>query len=118
MIQCRWGVRDQVLQGNVFRAAPIPAGLTPNQRDRHDANVSHSAGQPFFAKVSRKGTEHIPSTYVRFLDDEVISAERQLAMIAEMNAKHRIDVRGYHNTMLSNPEMVAGIVAAVAGLSG
>jgi len=109
--------RDLVLQNNIFRINVLPLGVTGAMLRIHEDKNKPSPGQPFFSPVSRRAIAHIPSTYVRLLEDEIISNDRQLEMIEDMQVTYQIPVHGHHMAHISKPDMICGVLSTIAALA-
>jgi pimeloyl-ACP methyl ester carboxylesterase len=107
-------LRDVVLQRNMFLPNAIHRGVSGAMLRICEEKVCKEAGLPFRTPVTRKPVEHIPSTYVRFIEDEVISDERQKAMAKSIGATYEIGLHGFHFAHISKPDMICGLLSTIA----
>jgi pimeloyl-ACP methyl ester carboxylesterase len=111
------GLRDIVLQDNVFRPKATHMGVSGAMLRLCEEKTCNDAGQPFRTPITRKPIAHIPSTYVRIIEDEVLSDARQKQIIDEMKPTFEIPLHGYHFAHISKPDMICGVLSTIAAMT-
>ena len=111
------GLRDEVLRDKVFRPNARHLGVTGAMLRICEERSCNDAGQPFFAPISRRAIAQIPSTYIRLLEDEVLSDARQQDIIRELKPTFVIPLHGFHFAHISNPDLICGVLSTIAAMT-